>query len=107
MAVPREGAFARLHALYPDVAAAYESLGTAVADAGPLDRRSVALVKLAISVGRNSSRSVHAHARKALEAGVPPGDLRHVAVIALPTLGLPTALDALRWIEEAIEEQED
>lgn len=96
------GAFGRLRRLAPDVVAAYEALTTAAAQAGPLSTREIALVKLAASIGRGASRTAHAHTRKALEAGVDPGSLRHVAIVALATVGLPAALDGLRWIEETI-----
>lgn len=94
----------RLAESFPEVAAAYERLSEACRRAGPLDDPDVALLKLAVSVGRGAPRTVHAHTRKALRAGVDPGALRQVALIALPTLGLPAALDALGWIEESIAE---
>ena len=95
----------RFGARYPDVVMAYDQLREACAGAGPLDGATVALVKLATSIGLNSNRGVHAHARKALAAGVAPDALRQVALVALPTAGLPAALDALRWIDESIEER--
>jgi 4-carboxymuconolactone decarboxylase len=98
----RPKAWAHLAAEFPAVASAYEALAAAVAHAGPLDAHTRALVKLAVSVGRGSSRTVHAHAKKALAAGVPADALRQVALVALPTVGLPSALDALRWIDESI-----
>ena len=99
------GARARLRTLFPMVSEAYEAMALAAKDAGPLDPRSVALLKVALSVGRGSWRGTHAHARKALEAGVAPAELRHLAAVALPTIGLAASLDALRWIEETIDEQ--
>lgn len=89
---------------YPAVVAAYDALSEVCRDAGPLDPVTVALVKLAVSVGRGSQRTVHAHAKKALRAGVDPEALRQVALVALPTVGLPAALDALRWVDESIRE---
>lgn len=97
----------RFEESYPEVAAAYEQLRRACADAGPLDERTTALVKLAVSIGRGSSRSVHAHTRKALRAGVSPAELRHAVLIALPTIGLPATFDAAKWVEESIEEAGD
>ena len=94
----------RFAARYPAVAAAYDTLSDGCRHAGPLDERSVALAKLAVSVGGSIDRSVHIHAKKALRAGIQPDSLRQVALIALPTIGLARALDALRWIEESIEE---
>ena len=95
--VPRS--WKRLTEEYPDVAAAYGALSDACRGAGPLDDATVALAKLAVSVGCGASRTVHA-----LRAGVDPDALRQVALIALPTVGLPAALDALKWIEDSIDE---
>jgi 4-carboxymuconolactone decarboxylase len=94
-----------LERAYPDVVAAYDRLSDACRHSGPLDEVTVALVKLAISVGACSQRTVHAHAKKALRAGVEPAAVRQVALTALPTIGLPAALDALKWIDESIGEQ--
>ena len=93
-----------LAADFPGVTLAYDALSDACRDAGPLEAQTVALVKLAVSVGGHCQRTVHAHAKKALRAGVAPEVLRQVAMIALPTIGLPAALDARGWIEESIRE---
>ncbi|OFW19567.1 MAG: hypothetical protein A3H97_25005 [Acidobacteria bacterium RIFCSPLOWO2_02_FULL_65_29] len=94
----------RLGSRYPSVVAAYDVLSEACRDAGPLDESAVALVKLAISIGAGADRTVHIHCKKALRAGVDPDALRQVALIALPTIGLPASLDALRWVDETIQE---
>ncbi len=101
-ALPRT--WQRLSNEYPAVAGAYSDLTEAIRATGPLDAATIALVKVAVSVGRGSWRTVHAHAKKALHGGVHPDALRHVALISLPTVGLPAALDALRWIDESISE---
>jgi alkylhydroperoxidase/carboxymuconolactone decarboxylase family protein YurZ len=94
----------RLARRYPALAEAYDALSGACRASGPLDADEVAVVKLAISVGRGSERTVHAHARKALQHGAHPDALRQVALAALPTIGLPASLDALAWIDESIAE---
>jgi AhpD family alkylhydroperoxidase len=86
------------------VVAAYESLRGACNDAGPLDDATIALVRFAVSVGGGFESTVHMHAKKALRAGADPEALRHVVLVALPTIGLPSALDALRWVDESISE---
>ena len=40
-------------------------------------------------------------------AGVDPEALRQIALVALPTIGLPAALDALRWVDESIAESQN
>ena len=85
---------------YPDVWAAYAALGKACAQAGPLDRRTVRLVKLALALGALLEGAVHSHTRRGLADGLSPEELKHVALLAIPTLGLPQAVKGLTWIED-------
>lgn len=101
---PIARAWQRLSARYPEVATAYAALREACQQAGPLDARTAALVRLAVSVGAGATRTLHAHTRKALAHNIPPDELRHVALVALPTIGLPATLEALKRIEQSIEE---
>lgn len=88
--------------VYPDVWAAYEKLGEAVSDAGPMDARTRRLVKLALAVGTNHEGAVHSHARRALAEGIDAETLRQIAVLGIPTLGLARAVAALTWIEDIL-----
>ncbi|GMU95582.1 carboxymuconolactone decarboxylase family protein [Ignavibacterium album] len=88
---------------YPDVAKAYEQLGDAVHQAGPLDEKTRALIKLAISTSARLEGSVHSHTRKALKAGCTAEEMRQVALLSLPTIGLPSMMAALSWIDDIIE----
>lgn len=88
---------------YPQVFKAYEELGDAVHAAGPLDEKTRALIKLAISTGARLEGAVHSHTRKALKAGCTPEELRHTVMLALPTIGLPSMMAALSWVDEIIE----
>ncbi len=92
----------KLAEAHPTVWDAYERLGRACADAGPLDGRTVRLVKLALAIGGGSEGAVHSHTRRALSEGVPPDQLRHIAVLAIPTLGLPRGVAAMTWIEDLL-----
>jgi 4-carboxymuconolactone decarboxylase len=87
---------------YPEVAQAYEQVGNAVHAAGPLDKKTRALVKLGISIGARLEGAVHSHVRKALEAGVTPDELRHAALLALPTIGLPSMMAGLCWVDDTL-----
>jgi AhpD family alkylhydroperoxidase len=81
---------------------AYEALGEACAGAGPLDRRTVALVKLAISLSAGLEGAAHSHARKALEAGCTPEELLHVATLLTPTIGFPPMMRARGWVQDVV-----
>ena len=85
---------------HPEVWSAYARLGEAVAEAGPLDARTRRLVKLALALASGSEGATHSHARRAQDDGCTPEDLRHVALLAIPTLGLPAAVKAMTWIDD-------
>jgi 4-carboxymuconolactone decarboxylase len=87
---------------YPDVAKYYEELGSAVHSACPLDDKTRALIKLAISTGARLEGAVHSHTRKAINSGATNDELRHVALLSLPTIGLPSMMAALSWIDDII-----
>ena len=88
---------------YPALAKAYEEMGNAVHAAGPLDDKTRALIKLAISTGARLEGAVHSHTRKAIASGCTADELRHVVLLSLPTIGLPSMMAALSWIDDIIE----
>lgn len=92
---------------YPEVGAAYRDLGDAVAEAGPLDPKARALVKLGIAVGARMEGAVHSHVRKSLEAGVTPDEIRHAVLQATTTLGFPGMMAALSWADDVLAEKSD
>lgn len=87
---------------YPTVMRAYESLGTATAKAGSLDAKTRALVKLGIATGAWREGAVHSHTRRALAAGCSPDEIRHVVLLATTTLGFPSMMAALTWVEDVL-----
>ena len=97
--------YRRMHDDYPEFMEAYESLGEAAKEAGPLSDREVSLVKLAISLGAGLEGAAHSHCRKALDAGCSPEDLRHVALLSAPTIGFPTMMRAKSWVEDVLDKQ--
>jgi alkylhydroperoxidase/carboxymuconolactone decarboxylase family protein YurZ len=89
---------------HPVVAAAYETLGDATRAAGPLGPAEAELVKLALAAGARLEGAVHSHARRALEAGATPEQLRHLALLAITTLGFPAAMATRAQIEDVLAE---
>lgn len=102
MAIPKR--YRRFQKEFPEVAKAYEAMGDAVHNAGPLDEKTRALIKLAISTGARFEGAVHSHSRKALKAGASPEELRQVAMLSLPTIGLPSMMAALSWVDDIWED---
>lgn len=97
--------FEKFHKDFPDVANAYEQLGKAVHKAGPLNDKTRALIKLAISTGARLEGAVHSHTRKALEVGCSKEEIMQTVMLALPTIGLPSTMAAMSWVEDVLEKK--
>ncbi|MBK8501851.1 MAG: carboxymuconolactone decarboxylase family protein [Saprospiraceae bacterium] len=91
---------------YPEIGKAYEALGNAVHDAGPLDSKTRALIKVGISGGAMLEGAFHSHIRKAIKEGVTLEELKHVAFLALPTIGFPSMMALLSWIEDICKDED-
>jgi 4-carboxymuconolactone decarboxylase len=96
------GRYLQFQKRYPAVHQAYDALGAATADAGPLDGKVRALVKLAIAIGGQMEGAVHSHTRRAVEAGCPPEEIRHVVLLSTTTMGFPSMMKTLSWVEDVI-----
>lgn len=92
---------------YPEIGKSYHQLGQAVSDAGPLDAKTRALVKLGMAIGAGSEGGAHSQIRKALDAGATPEELRHTALQALTTLGFPTMMKGYVWVEDVIRKHQE
>jgi alkylhydroperoxidase/carboxymuconolactone decarboxylase family protein YurZ len=88
---------------HPEIAEAFDALGSAAHEEGPLDERSRALVKLSLAVGAGLEGAVHAHVRKALDRGLTREEIVHAIVLALPTLGWPRMHSAWTWARDIFE----
>jgi 4-carboxymuconolactone decarboxylase len=103
MALPKK--FQKFTEDYPDVAAAYDKLGTAVHKSGPLDEKTRALIKLGISTGAWLEGAVHSHTRKAIAAGCSKEEIRQTVILSLPTVGLPSMMAALSWVNDILDKE--
>jgi AhpD family alkylhydroperoxidase len=81
---------------------AYEKLGTAAAEDGPLDAKTRELIKLGMTAASRSESALHSHIHRALEAGATPDEIRHALILGVTTLGFPAMMTALAWAEAAI-----
>ncbi len=88
---------------FPEVAKAYEELGHSVHKSGPLNDKTRALIKLALSTGAGMEGAVHSHTRKAVESGCTKDEIKQTVMLALPTIGFPATMAAMSWVEDIIE----
>jgi len=102
MSLPKP--YQRLRERYPELVEAYETLGRAAVEAGPLNEREQRLVKFALAVGAGNRGAVRSHARRALEAGVSVDAMRHAVLQATTTLGFPSMMRSMSWLEDVLDE---
>ncbi len=87
-----------------DIWEAYQKLGKACYEAGPLEGRTLRRVNPALAAGASSERAVHSQVRRGIVERLSRDEPRHVAFLATTTLGFPNAVAALTWFEGIVEE---
>lgn len=88
---------------YPELFDTYEKLGETTTNAGPLESKLVNLVKLAFAAASGMEGATHAHTRKCLSAGFSPEEIRHAIICGVTTLGMPTVMRALSWVDDELD----
>ena len=89
---------------YPGILKQFEEIGRQCGEAGPLDGREKRLVKLGMAMATGSRGGIKSQTRRALDEGLSPDQIRHAALLSLPTIGFPAMIAAFGWIEEALSE---
>jgi alkylhydroperoxidase/carboxymuconolactone decarboxylase family protein YurZ len=87
---------------YPEIWDAYSRLGDATEKAGPLDEKTIRLVKLALAIGAGRQGAVHSHVRRGRKAGLAAAELRQVALLAITTIGWSSSVASLSWINDIL-----
>lgn len=89
---------------FPKAAKAHEDMAKAVDAAGPLDRKTCALIKIGISLGAGLESAVRSHVRRAREAGASDTEIEQAILLAMTTCGFPRTVAAWKWSRESKEE---
>lgn len=98
--------FRELRARYPEVCEGHEAFAGACHAAGPLDGKSRHLVKLGIAIGARYRGAVQSQLRQSLEAGATREEVEQVALLAGTTVGFPSSVAALQWMDLVFEARE-
>jgi len=88
---------------FPKLGKAWELLGEGAAEAGPLDEKTLRLVKLGLAIGSRQEGAVHSGVRKALAAGASLEELEQVVAAAASLIGLPATVMVYQWVKEEAE----
>jgi AhpD family alkylhydroperoxidase len=90
---------------FPELAEAYDKLGEAAHQSGPLDDKTRQLIKLALSIGAGNEGAVHSHTRRAIRAGATHEEVFHVLALAVTSIGFPPTVKAYTWVTDELKEQ--
>lgn len=104
MSVSRPSHYKKLASQFPEYAAAVESMGKACKTAGPISEKTIQLIQLSASAAIRSEGAVHSHARRALQAGATKEEIQHCLLALTSTVGFPTVMAALCWVEDVLED---
>ncbi len=90
---------------HPKVWEAHQMLGIACKDSGPLDNKTLELIKIGISGARENMTSFKTHVRQALREGARKDEVEHAILQLLPVTGINTMMMELLWAREVIADE--
>jgi 4-carboxymuconolactone decarboxylase len=97
------GTFKQFAEKYPQLGEAHARIGKACESAGPLDRKTIELVKIGMSIGARLETATRSHVRQALQNGATPQEIEQAALLAYNTVGWPRMIMAWTWVRQQIE----
>ena len=99
-------AFTEFVERFPELGEAWDLLRKGES-AGPLDEKTLRLVKLGIAIGAQRSGSVSSGVRKGLAKGLTLEEIEQVVACGASTLGLPATVAAFGWVRDVAEKVSD
>jgi alkylhydroperoxidase/carboxymuconolactone decarboxylase family protein YurZ len=97
------GAFKQFVAEFPELGDAHQRIGKAVESYGPLDRKTLELIKIGISVGAGLETATRSHVRQALQHGATEREIEQAVLLAYNTVGWPRMIAAWTWARQQID----
>jgi alkylhydroperoxidase/carboxymuconolactone decarboxylase family protein YurZ len=94
------GTFKAFITRFPELGAAHESVARTAEAAGPLDARTISLIKIGLSIGAGLESAVKSHVRRAIQNGATPKEIEQAILLAMNTCGFPRTVAAWSWAQE-------
>lgn len=88
---------------YPALGRAHEGIAKSVEGAGPLDARTLALIKIGICVGAGLESALRSHVRRAVQHGASAAEVEQAILLGMNTVGFPRTVAAWAWAHEQFE----
>lgn len=87
---------------FPALGRAHESVARAVEEAGPLDAKTLALIKVGICVGAGLESALRSHVRRAMQHGATAAEIEQAVLLGMNTVGFPRTVAAWSWATEQL-----
>lgn len=84
---------------FPELGEAHEQIAQAVENAGPLDAKTRALIKIGICLGAGLESATRSHVRRATQAGATVEEMEQAILLGMNTCGFPKTVAAWRWMQ--------
>ncbi len=88
---------------FPELGEAHETIARAVEDAGPLDGKTCALIKMGICIGAGLESALRSHVRRASAHGASREEIEQAVLLAMNTVGFPRTVAAWQWALKQLE----
>lgn len=85
---------------HPTLGRAHEEVARAVDGAGPLDPKTLALIKIGICIGAGLESALRSHVRRAMQHGASEAEVEQAVLLAMNTVGFPRTVAAWSWAQE-------
>jgi alkylhydroperoxidase/carboxymuconolactone decarboxylase family protein YurZ len=86
---------------YPQLEKAWEQLSGAGRE-GPLDAKTLRLMKLGIAIGAMREGEIRANVRKAIAQGISQAEIEQVIALAAATLGMSATVAVFSWVQHEL-----
>jgi alkylhydroperoxidase/carboxymuconolactone decarboxylase family protein YurZ len=85
---------------YPALGRAHENIGHAIDEAGPLDAKTLALIKVGVCLGAGLESALRSHVRRAMQHGATTAEIEQALLLGMNTVGFPRTVAAWSWAQE-------
>jgi alkylhydroperoxidase/carboxymuconolactone decarboxylase family protein YurZ len=85
---------------FPALGKAHEVVAQAADKAGPLDAKTLALVKIGICIGAGLESALRSHVRRAMQHGATQAEIEQAIILGMNTVGFPRTVAAWAWAQE-------
>lgn len=99
------GTFREFVRRFGDLGRLHQETGEALRRAGPLDEKTIELVKIGMCVGAGLESALRSHIHRAMAAGATEPEIEHAIVLGMTTCGFPATARAWSWANVQFERE--